>query len=563
MLGSELIAQKLQEHGIKRIYIYPGGTIGPILDVVKNFDIEIFTARHEQGAGYAALAVGRLTRKAQVVMVTSGPGVTNVLTPIADAYFDSTPMVIFAGQVGTKDMKKNLPIRQRGFQEIDTIGIVKPITKAQFLPKSVLALNDIIDEAFRISEEGRPGPVVIDIPMDIQRSDVENIISQKKSDIKQKSVNDEQINHFINLLKKSKRPIIISGHGVILSNSNKELREFATSFQIPVSSSFLGLGSFPTNSPLSLGFHGHTGSQFANKAIYESDLVMVFGSRLDVRQTGSRVESFVPNGKVVQIDIDDDELENCRVETNLKINSNVKNFLKSLNSKLKNISPTDLSEWNNQIKIWKSEFKLSYEKTGNLKPQYIIESINNYTINHKVICVTGVGSHQQWVARHFDFNIPSRIFLSSGGHGAMGFDLPVAIGAKMLKHDYEVICFVGDGSLQMNIQELGTISTKKLPVKIFVLNNNRLGIVSQFQKITWKDDPSCGRIKNPDFAAIAKAYGIDSYTIKTWNDVEPIIKTALANTGPVLVNCLIDPDEDVSPMLLGGQTMDKMWPNYE
>jgi acetolactate synthase-1/2/3 large subunit len=548
-------------NGIKRIHIFPGGTIGPVLDIVHDWNIEIFTTRHEQAAGYAALGTAKLTGEPQVVMVTSGPGVTNVLTPVADAYFDSIPLVVLTGQVATSDMKSKLPVRQRGFQEVDTVALFKPITKAQFLPKHSSELAEVMNDAFRIAKTGRPGPVVVDLPMDVQKEPVD-VIPDFQSYTKQNLLIPDvsTINKIIDLLCLSKKPLIICGNGVLISRSYEELREFINKTKINTSSSLLGLGGLPTNSEFSLGYHGHTGSRYANLAIHESDLLLVLGSRLDVRQTGSVTKEFAPNAKVIHIDLDLAELEHARVHTELQIHADIKKTLQIINDKLQNIKLPDWSEWNEQIKQWKSEYRLSYDSKKVLKPQYIIETANKLTEGIPLVCVTGVGQHQQWTARHFDFDFPTRILLTSGGHGAMGFDLPVSIGAQLNELDKLVLCFVGDGSLQINIQELATIANYNLPIKIIVLDNQRFGIVSQFQNITWGKDPSCGNLKNPDFSAIAKAYGIFTETVSTANEIESKLERIFSHNGPALLHCNVDPSEDVIPMLLGGQTMDKMWP---
>ena len=561
LLGSHVIASSMAANGIKRIHIFPGGTIGPVLDIVHDWNIEIFTTRHEQAAGYAALGTAKLTGEPQVVMVTSGPGVTNVLTPIADAYFDSIPLVVLTGQVATSDMKSKLPVRQRGFQEVDTVALFKPITKAQFLPKHSSELAEVMNDAFRIAKTGRPGPVVVDLPMDVQKEPVD-VIPDFQSYTKQNLLIPDvsTINKIIDLLCLSKKPLIICGNGVLISRSYEELREFINKTKINTSSSLLGLGGLPTNSEFSLGYHGHTGSRYANLAIHESDLLLVLGSRLDVRQTGSVTKEFAPNAKVIHIDLDLAELEHARVHTELQIHADIKKTLQIINDKLQNIKLPDWSEWNEQIKQWKSEYRLSYDSKKVLKPQYIIETANKLTEGIPLVCVTGVGQHQQWTARHFDFDFPTRILLTSGGHGAMGFDLPVSIGAQLNELDKLVLCFVGDGSLQINIQELATIANYNLPIKIIVLDNQRFGIVSQFQNITWGKDPSCGNLKNPDFSAIAKAYGIFTETVSTANEIESKLERIFSHNGPALLHCNVDPSEDVIPMLLGGQTMDKMWP---
>lgn len=564
MTGAEAIVEAMVRHGLKRIFIFPGGTIAPVLDAVKKRNIDIFCARHEQGAGYAALASAHLKGQPQVVMVTSGPGVTNIITTAADAYFDSTPLLVLTGQVGTGDLRGDLPIRQRGFQEVDATALLRPVTKAQFLPKTPAELAEVMESAFQIATAGRPGPVLIDLPMDVQRGEMERAVEIR--DFPRESGPEEpdpqKIKEAVAWLSTAARPLLLAGQGVLLAGAQEELRALAAKAQIPVSQSLLGLGAFPTASPLALGFHGHMGNQYANRAIHESDLLLVVGSRLDVRQTGSRFNDFVPRGRVIRIDIDPGELEHARVKTDLRIRANAGQALALLNSLIAGQSLPDWSPWRAQIKEWRETYSLRYDLGGLLKPQYVIEVINRLTQDQSLIASSGVGLHQQWVARHLDFDFPHRVWLTSGGHGAMGFDLPAAVGAQLTYPDRLVLCFVGDGSFQINIQELATIMEHRLPIKIIVLDNNRLGAVSQFQKFNWGCDPGCGDKWNPDFAAIARAYGITSFTIQAQKDAEPVLSKALAASGPVLVHCLVDPAEDMIPILLAGQTMDKMWP-YE
>jgi acetolactate synthase-1/2/3 large subunit len=561
LTGAEIIVESFFEHAIERLYVYPGGTIAPILDAAVARGMPIITPRNEQGAGYAALAAAKITGLPQVVMVTSGPGVTNLVTVVADAYFDSVPLVVITGQVGLADMRGNRPVRQRGFQEVDTCAILKPVSKAQFLVKDTAELPDILSTAFSIAASGRPGPVVVDLPMPVQRASVPDLPSSLFTPADAVTLPVEQdILKVVQWLRVAKRPVIIAGQGVLMSGAQNELRQFSERAGIPVSQSLMALGAFPTNSPLALGFHGHTGNQYAGMAIHNADLVLVFGSRLDIRQTGSQVSDFVPNGRIVRVDLDATEITHSRVRSDLSIEADVRATLVLLNTKFNDIEFGGFFHWREQIDQWRLQFPLQYLATGTLKPQYVIEVANRLAQREKVICVSGVGSHQQWAARHFDFDYPSRRWLTSGGHGTMGFDLPVAMGAQIVRPDALVICIVGDGSLQMNIQELATIVELALPVKIIVINNHRLGIVSQFQQLNWQSDPTCGKKWNPDFAAIALAYGIKGYAIRNWSEVESVLGQAFDYPGPVLINCIVDDEENVSPMLMGGKRMDQMWP---
>lgn len=561
MTGADIIAEDFVKRNLERIYTFPGGTIAPVFDALSKRNIEIFCAYHEQGAGYAALAAARLTHKTQVVMVTSGPGVTNIATVVADAYFDSTPLVVIMGQVGTGDINSDRQVRQCGFQQVDAISLMKPISKATFSPRSPDDLSEILETAFSVTTNGRYGPVVIDLPMDVQRGKITKnfyIISHKSN----KMVEPESghIAEIAKCLVNAQKPVIFAGQGVLLSDACTELRQLSKNCDIPVVMSLLGLGAIPTDSPLAFGFAGHTGNQYAARAIYEADLLLVIGARLDVRQTGSCVDKFVPHGKVIRIDLDSSELEYPRVKSDINVCCDATLALALLNKVMESQKLPKHSNWRAYINELKTEYPLTYKSNNaSIKPQEVIEVVNKLTFGQSVVAVSGVGSHQQWAARHFDFDFPRRVWLTSGGHGAMGYDLPTAIGAQIVRPDDLVVCFVGDGSLQINIQELQSVVVHNTPVKIFVLDNSRLAMVSQFQLMNWNDDPTTGHKINPDFIAIARAYGIKAYAIKRPEEIEPVSLEALSYEGPALIHCFVDYNEDVSPMLLPDQTMDKMW----
>ncbi len=566
MLGAEIIANAIVDRDISRVFVYPGGTIAPILEALHDRNVELFCSRAEQGAGFAAIAAARVTNKPQVVMVTSGPGVTNLVTPIADAFFDSVPLVVLAGQVGTPDLKRNDALRQKGFQEVDTVGLCKPIAKAVLRPMHANDTPRIIEEAFHIATTGRPGPVVIDVPMDVQRTGVTQEEStvreeQPRLDVMQQEIPAQTIETVASRIRSAQSPVVIAGYGVVLSDATQELRTLADQWNIPVSHSLPALGAYPTNSPLSLGFHGHTGSQVAGLALHHADLIIAVGSRLDIRQIGSEAAAFAPEAFLVRVDIDTTELHDTRVKCDLPVQADCKVFLAALNTALADAPSSDaLAPWHARIAEWRNSHPLMPEQNGALKPQSVICAVDRLTSDHEsVICTSGVGSHQQWTARHFSFDYPARQWLTSAGHGTMGYDLPAAIGAQLANPDATVCCFVGDGSLQMNIQELGAAAEHGLPIKVFVLDNSRLGIVSQFQLANWGRDLTTGGKVSNNFADIARAFGLWSCTVEKEADLEDAITQALAQPGPALVHCRIDPVEDVSPMLLGGQTLDKMW----
>ncbi len=561
--GAATIVDSFLRHGLKRVHIFPGGTFAPILAEVEQTDIEIFCPRTEQGAGYAALAEAKLTGEPTVFMVTSGPGVTNAVTPVADAYFDNVPMIILTGQVSTGDMRGDKPVRQRGFQEVDTIDLARPITKAAFLVTDTAELPQVLERAFFLAKEGRPGPVWVDLPMDVQRSTIP--VSDFKEPFQQNQetieIDESKVDELARLIEASERPVILVGGGLISARAHEELRQLADTQQIPVAMSLPGIGAYPTGDRLSLGISGYAGSQYANLSIYNSDLLIGIGTTFHVRAVGSVRDKVAPNANIVGIDIDKNELDFSRVPLDLAIHGDARDVLDSLN---KILSSGEISEgkralWLEQIDRWKDEFSLAYDGKGELKPQYIIELVNRITKGERnLIVATGVGQHQMWVSRHFTFDYPDRTLLTSSGHGTMGYDLPAAIGAKIARPDAKVVCFVGDGSLQMNIQELATVVERGLDIKIIVIDNKALNIVAQFQRQNWKTDPSTGNKYNPDFARIAEAYGIKGYTIKEASEAEGILTTALNTEGPVLVHCEVDPKEDLLPMLLGGHTLDDM-----
>lgn len=559
--GADLVLDALVRHHVRHVFIFPGGTIAPILDrIEKRSSIEIVCPRTEQGAGYAALGYARLTGQTAVFMVTSGPGVTNAVTPIADAYYDNIPLVVITGQVGTGDMRGDLPVKQRGFQEVDTVGLMKPITKAVFQVRDSRDLAAVMEQAFFLAHSGRQGPVVVDLPMNIQRARLDGeptpIAAQPQL---MAFVPAEKIETLAHWIGQAERPVILAGAGVLAAGACRELRLLADTHKIPVTMSMPGVGAYPSRAPLSLGMCGYAGSQYANMALYKADLLLAVGTTLHLRQTGSLPDKTVEKGRIVRIDLDQNELNHSRVPLDMAINADAKAALAALNRALERLAPAKTGAWREQIAGWKAKYPLLPGKASRLpKPQAVIEAVNVSVRGNPIIVTTGVGQHQCWVPRHFDFDAPERVLLTSSGHGTMGFDLPAAIGAKIARPDATVICFVGDGSLQMNIQELATITERHMDIKIVVLDNHALSIVAQFQRQNWKSHPSTGDRYNPDFAAIANAYGITGISLSSPDDMRAKIGAALKLQGPVLIHCHVDPQEDLLPMLLGGHTLDDM-----
>ena len=569
MLGAKIIAKTLKAVGVKRVFLFPGGTIAPLLDALIKEGIGYICTRNEQGAGYAAIGAAKITGFPQVVMVTSGPGATNVLTPVADAYYDSVPLLVFTGQVGTKDINFERKIRQTGFQEIDTINIFKPVTKKSHVLTFDEDIEKTIFGSFMLTKEGRPGPVLIDLPMDVQSGDVNQRVTTKNLNVGKRNVTPNDMNsvypEIIELLSKAKRPIILAGNGIYISESVNEFRSFLEKTNMPVVCSLPGLGTLPSNHPLCFSFIGHTGEYFANLAAYHSDLLIVLGARLDLRQTGTAINDFKKNKIIVRVDMDNSELEFGRVRADININMDLKRFFTEFLSSAPEFPQKQYSEWIDKINIWKDKFHSSqfYQKSF-LYSYDIIKAVDEITRNKGVIVTSGVGGHQQMAARYFTFDYPRRRWLTSAGHGAMGYDVPTAIGAVLNddKDKYGIV-FVGDGSFQMNIQELATIKEHNLPIKIFVLDNRRLGVVSQFQLLNWKSDPSTGDKKNPSFSRVGKAYGLNGFDIYEKNEISSVLKEVFYDLAPAVIHCHIDYSEDTLPMLMAGQKMNEMYPFEE
>jgi len=567
MNSSDWVAGYFAKCGVKKIFLYPGGTIAPLVNACLGYGISTEVFKNEQGAVYAALAYARVTGKVQVAIVTSGPGVTNAITPLADAFYDSTPLILITGQIGTSDLKIRKAVRQRGFQEVPTVALTSSIAKRS---TCMLSLSDVFREipsAFEVAESGRPGPVVIDFPMDIQRSEFTG--GPDVSDIaptcplyKTSSLDTSMVSAIAAVSAAAKRPVLFLGHGALTAGKFSSYIQIANAIDARVVTSLLGIGSYDSSDPRWLGYVGHTGHLAANRAVYECDFLLVLGARLDVRQTGTLVERFVPNGRVAWVNSDVDELDNPRVEVEWKINADVGAFCDAL---LKQLNPraqeTDQG-WMRTLNGLQAE-KLEdrpQEQADTVQPREVLHALTNRMNGGQVsTVVTGVGCHQHWAARHLPYHPERCRFLTSAGHGTMGYDLPSAIGAAMADPNRRVLCIVGDGSFLMNIQEMAALYERNLDVKILVLNNKRLGIVSQFQLITWGSDPTTGSFGVPDLVMISRGFGIPAEQLEQPDDVEQKLDWLWAQEGPALLNILIDPTADVVPMLLAGQTMGEMW----
>lgn len=562
---ADLVARHLKAQGITCVFMYPGGTIAPLVNACLALGIEVERFASEQGAGYAALAVARLTREPQVLMVTSGPGLTNAISPLADAYYDSLPLVLISGQVGTKDLGSRQAVRQRGFQEVPAVDITAPISKHAVCLDTIDKAVNAIPMAFNIAKSGRMGPVVLDFPMDIQRTEINlgslESITASQCDTFSSNTNESDLADVASALCRARRPMILLGQGAQFAAQFDAYRELTDRADALVVTSFLGLGSYDTEDVRFLGYVGHTGHLAANRAVYEADFLLVLGSRLDVRQTGTMTGDFVPNGKIAWVDIDINELENPRVSVDWVFNTDIENFCEKLLSILKERECETDAEWRKSVFELKSRSLEDSEAAtlGAVQPKVVLRALAPHLTGENVAIVTGVGCHQHWAARHLPFAPSGPRLLTSGGHGTMGFDLPTAIGAAMADSARKVLCVVGDGSLLMNIQELMSLAERRLSVKVLVLNNSRLGIVSQFQLITWGADPASGRFHAPDFAKIAEGFGIPSFTLIRTDEIEAKLAEFWQIEGPALMNVQIDPDADIVPMLLAGQKMNEMW----
>jgi acetolactate synthase I/II/III large subunit len=555
--GAEILIESLKREGVKHIFGYPGGVVLGIFDFLYDYkDIQLILTRHEQGAVHAADGYARSTGKPGVVLVTSGPGATNTVTGIATASMDSIPLIVFCGQVPT------MLIGNDAFQEADIVGISRPCTKYNFLAKDVKELSKIVREAFYIATSGRPGPVLIDLPKDVTAGKAEFTWPE----VKIRSYNPTyegnkwMITQAAHLIAKSKKAVIIAGGGVILSGGSKELRELAEFTNIPVTMTLMGLGSFPGTHKLSLGMPGMHGTYYANKSIQESDLLIAIGMRFDDRVTG-KIDAFAPHAKIIHIDIDPTSIrKNVRVD--IPIVGDVKIVLTVLNRVLKEEIKEQWEEvrkvWLKQIDAWRKERPLTYTYSDEvIKPQFVVEKIYELTKGDAII-TTEVGQNQMWTAQFYKFDKP-RTLLTSGGLGTMGYGFPAAIGAQLAHPNKLVIDIAGDGSIQMNIQELATAVINKLPVKVAILNNHYLGMVRQWQELFYNERYSYTHLEVvPDFVKVAEAYGAVGLKATKPSEVEPVLKEAFRIKKTVVMDFNVYWKEKVYPMVPAGAPIDQM-----
>ncbi len=556
LTGAEILLESLKEEGVDTIFGYPGGAVVDIYDELLKTDIRHILVRHEQGAVHAADGYARASGKVGVCLVTSGPGATNTVTGIATAYMDSIPVVVLTGQV------PRALIGNDAFQEVDIVGITRPCTKHNYLVSDVDDLSRIIREAFYLARSGRPGPVLIDLPKDVMRMKAPYGPGKK---IKLKTYqptyqpNLRQLDKVVRLVKEARRPLILAGGGVVLSKGSEELKRFARKIWAPVTTTLMGLGVFDPLDKLWLGMVGMHGTYRANMATSCCDLLIAVGVRFDDRVTG-KIETFATQAKIVHIDIDPSSIRK-NVPVSIPVVGDCRLTLQILNDLLEkekfNGIPEERAPWLDQIEEWKSTRPLAYKQGQVIKPQYVIETLSRLTRGEAIV-TTEVGQNQMWAAQYYHVDRPNS-FITSGGLGCMGFGLPAAIGAQVAMPDKLVVDIAGDGSIQMNIQEMATAIQYRLPIKVVILNNRYLGMVRQFQELFFGGRYACTDMTcAPDFVKLAEAYGAAGLRATRPEEVEPVLKEGLSLKRPVLMDFVVEKEELVYPMVPAGEPITEM-----
>ncbi|WP_299392371.1 biosynthetic-type acetolactate synthase large subunit [uncultured Desulfovibrio sp.] len=557
--GAQILLESLKREGVNVLFGYPGGAIIDIYDELpRHPELKHVLVRHEQGAVHAADGYARASGKVGVCLVTSGPGATNTVTGIATAYCDSIPLVVLTGQVPT-----NL-IGNDAFQEVDIVGITRPCTKHNFLVKDITKLAQTLREAFYLARSGRPGPVLVDLPKDVMQASTEFVwpgeVSMRSYNPTYKP-NLNQLRRSAEEISRAKRPMLLAGGGVILSNGSQALRELAKTLHLPVAYTLMGLGAFPATDPLSLGMVGMHGTYAANMSINNTDLLICVGARFDDRVTG-KLDAFAPSARIVHIDIDPTSIRK-NVEVDVPVVGDCRLALEGILEICKaKMGDRDWleehTEWLSTVAGWKKDHPLCYSDEGTaIKPQKVVETLFELTRGDAIL-TTEVGQNQMWTAQFYNFTEP-RTLLTSGGLGTMGYGFPAAIGAQMAFPDKKVITVAGDGSLQMNIQELATVVQQRLPIKVVILNNGYLGMVRQWQELFFNHNYSSTNMEaQPDFVKLAEAYGAEGYRIVSREELLPTLKTALASPNPAFIDVRVEREENVYPMVPAGAALDEM-----
>ena len=562
--GAEIVFKCLEDQDVDFIFGYPGGAVLPIYDELKNHSkIKHILVRHEQGAGHAAEGYARSSGKAGVVLVTSGPGATNVVTALTDAYMDSVPLVCISGQVPTH------LIGTDAFQECDTTGITRPCTKHNWLVKDIKDLSKTLHEAFRVATTGRPGPVLVDIPKDIQFAKIGYSKPKLQKKLNGKSKNyfsQKDIDKLIDLMSKSKKPVIYSGGGVINSGpeASEVLRELVQLTGFPITSTLQGLGAYPGDDNQFLGMLGMHGTYEANNAMHDCDLLINIGARFDDRITG-KIDEFSPKSKKIHIDIDPSSI-NKIIKVDLALVGDVKDVLKGINKTLKkksiNLTKSNkqmISKWWEQIQKWRTKNSLNFVNSNEtIKPQHAVQRLYELTKDKDTFITTEVGQHQMWAAQHYKFNKPNR-WMTSGGLGTMGYGLPAAVGVQIAHPTKLVIDIAGEASVLMTMQEMSTAVQYNLPIKIFILNNQYMGMVRQWQELLHEKNYSESYSEAlPDFMKMAEAYGCKGIKADNPDDLDDKIQEMIDYNGPVIFDCHVDPNENCFPMIPSGKPHNQM-----
>ena len=550
MRAVDAIMECLKAEGVEVVFGLPGGANLPTYDAFVDSEIRHILVRHEAGGGHAAEGYAKATGKVGVAFGTSGPGATNLVTPIVDAMMDSVPVVFMTGQIRSDLLGTD------GFQEADTIGITMPGVKHSFMVTNAQDIPRTIHEAFYIARSGRPGPVVVDIPVDVSRAEIDyEPVTEVSLPGYQPNVegNAKQIRQAAKALAAAKRPVLYVGGGVVLGNASEELRALASSDRFPVTSTLMGLGSFPSEGPQWLGMLGMHGTRTANYSMDQADLICAIGARFDDRITG-KLDEFAPNAKFIHIDVDPAEISK-NVPAHIPIVGDVKSILPRLTSEYRAIGPDSsrLDDWLAKIEEWKKEFPLGYSDTDDseIRPQYMVEAVYEATGGNAIIC-SDVGQHQMWTAQYYHFPEPRR-WINSGGLGTMGFGLPAAMGAKIGCPNQDVVLIAGDGSIQMNMQELAACSQEGIDVKVLIMNNGCLGMVRQWQELFWEKRYSHVDMGDyPDFVKLAEAYGATGVRLTDKSTLVDDIRAAIATPGPVVVDVRVTEEENVYPMISPG-----------